>query len=591
MSGERVDAASEFDVVIAGGGLAGQALARHLKLYYPETKVAVIDKLVRPLPEAAFKVGESTIIISAHYYQTVLKLGDYLFTKQLRKLGLRYFYGDGRQPVATRPEMGKSSFHHLLNEWQLDRGMFENDLRTFNQQLGVELIEGANITDIRLSSDDAPHELSYVRDGSTTTVRGRWLVDASGRRCLLGQKFGTGPERVNMARSAAWWRVKGRVDVANLVPRDNVAWHDCVPGDNRFNSTTHMMGKGYWVWLIPLSSGVTSVGIVATDSIHPPSTYNTLEKAMAWLDEHEPHLAHHLRRQFPEKPLDFKVLKDFAYRNTQVVSAQRWACVGEAAGFADPFYSPGSDSISMMNGMVVDMIRVDREGKLTEEMVQRWQQLFQDWLAKTTFDIHTSYPYMHNPMVMSCRTLWDWCYTASTNLPLFHGTFFKGGFVDNSRVTKRVFSPERERLIALGKRMVAMINHWGELSKGERSFKNYLQYVGAKPLIELIMTTLNSNDPTSLWPTFLERLEEIAQAFFRIAVEDVLPKQLATLPRWVNVWAVSLDPSKWEADGLFKPESEARDYTMAYENIRDLVTGKLRLEGIIRHDHQPSAPM
>jgi hypothetical protein len=139
--------------------------------------------------------------------------------------------------------------------------------------------------------------------------------------------------------------------------------------------------------------------------------------------------------------------------------------------------------------------------------------------------------------------------------------------------------------------MVAMINHWGELSNGERSFKNYLQYVGAKPLIELIMTTLGSNDPTSLWPTFLERLEEIAQAFFRIAVEDVLPKQLATLPRWVNVWAVSLDPSKWEADGLFKPESEARDYTLAYENIRDLVTGKLRLEGVIRHDHQPSAPM
>ena len=51
------------------------------------------------------------------------------------------------------------------------------------------------------------------------------------------------------------------------------------------------MGRGYWVWLIPLGSGSTSVGIVVDDVLHPFARINRFERALDWLREFEPQCA------------------------------------------------------------------------------------------------------------------------------------------------------------------------------------------------------------------------------------------------------------------------------------------------------------
>lgn len=60
------------DVAICGGGFAGLTLARQLKREHPGLRVAVIDRLERPLPEAAFKIGESTVELAAYYLRDIL---------------------------------------------------------------------------------------------------------------------------------------------------------------------------------------------------------------------------------------------------------------------------------------------------------------------------------------------------------------------------------------------------------------------------------------------------------------------------------------------------------------------------------------
>ena len=174
----------------------------------------------------------------------------------------------------------------------------------------------------------------------------RWVVDASGRAGLLRRQLGLKRE-VTHGANAVWFRVNTRVKVDDW--SDDPAWRARVPTGERWLSTNHLMGKGYWTWLIPLGSGSTSIGIVADEAIHPFAPINRFERAMDWLREFEPQCARAIEALPANALEDFLALQHFAHGCARVFSADGWALVGEAGVFTDPFYSPGSDFIAIGN--------------------------------------------------------------------------------------------------------------------------------------------------------------------------------------------------------------------------------------------------
>jgi 2-polyprenyl-6-methoxyphenol hydroxylase-like FAD-dependent oxidoreductase len=179
---------SNYHVVICGGGLAGLTLALQLKQLQPNIDITVLEKTTRPLPDAAHKVGESTVEIGAHYFSNVLGLKTYLEKKQLPKLGLRYFYGNGKLPLEDRPELGPSMYSPVPS-YQLDRGTLETDLRKMVQNAGVNLLEGASLNGIELPEDGGRHTISYSLNGKAETILANWVVDSMGRRRYLQTKL------------------------------------------------------------------------------------------------------------------------------------------------------------------------------------------------------------------------------------------------------------------------------------------------------------------------------------------------------------------------------------------------------------------
>jgi hypothetical protein len=187
-------------------------------------------------------------------------------------------------------------------------------------------------------------------------------------------------------------------------------------------STNHLMGSGYWAWIIPLAQDRTSIGLVADPDIHPFSTFNSLDKFTSWLSSHQPMLASEVL-QAPDALMDFKFRKNLSQDSAQVWSTDRWALTGEAGVFADPFYSPGSDLIAISNTFICDLIERERTGSRFPMHAALYQQMYQSFYGVTMTLYENLYPGFGDTRLMVVKTTWDYAYNWSTLTWLYFRDF------------------------------------------------------------------------------------------------------------------------------------------------------------------------
>jgi flavin-dependent dehydrogenase len=398
--------AQHSDVLIMGGGLAGLSLAIQLRRKVPHVSVRVLERNRHPVPEAAFKIGESTVEIGAHYFDTVLGLKPHLEQSQLPKFGFRFFFSDGREDLNRTVELGVSRVFPTPS-WQLDRGVLENFLAKHAASLGVDFIDGASVHGIDCADGDDLHAVRYRHDGAPKTAGARWLIDASGGRGLLKRKFGLAETNAHDV-NAAWFRIAERIKMDDWFDAD-CEWNARCDPRERWRSTNHLCGPGYWAWLIPLASGSHSVGLVADAAMHPLDTINTHEKLMAWFERHQPSLHRALAGSRAEIQ-DFVFQKHFSHGCRQVFSAQRWAITGIAGVFLDPFYSPGSDFIAIGNTYIADLIARDARGERFAREARLYEQLYFSFYRNMLTLYQDQYPMFGHAELMPLKVTWDYAW-------------------------------------------------------------------------------------------------------------------------------------------------------------------------------------
>lgn len=401
------------DVLILGGGLAGLTLALQLHDRCPQLAIRILERQRHPVTAAAHKVGESTVEIGAHYFADTLGLRAHLDTVQIRKFGFRFFFSDACAELDRCPELGASRVFPTPT-WQIERGTFENFLGREVQLRGIDFMQGVTVRSIEIG---APHAVLAQQDGTIHVHRARWLVDASGRAGLLRRQLGIEEDNDHQV-GAAWMRVDARLDLDRWC--DNAGWRARCDPQERWRSTNHLCGPGYWVWLIPLASGAHSIGIVADATMHPLETYNSFESALAWLGRHQPALARELDAR-RDALLDFAFLRKVSYGCRQVFSTNRWALTGEAGLFLDPFYSPGSDFIAIGNTCITELIARDFAGRLDAHAARRFQQIFLSFYRNMLEIYRGQYALFGNARVMSAKVLWDYAYYWGVMCPLMIG--------------------------------------------------------------------------------------------------------------------------------------------------------------------------
>ena len=408
----------KFDVTVLGGGLAGLSFALQCQQAVPKARIVVLEKREHPVPEAAHKVGESTVEVAAHYFGEILGLKEHIRESQLPKLGLRFFFPAGdNSRIEDRLELGGKRYAPCPS-YQLDRGRFENHLGDLCRDRGIEFRDRARIENVSINSW-GNHEVAYKQLKENKTIRSRWVIDASGRRAFLKRQLGLQQDSQHVA-NAAWFRFNNRIKIDDWC--DKSEWHEGHSGKTaRWYSTNHFMGQGYWVWIIPLSSGSTSMGIVAAEQFHSLSDFNSIDKSLNWLEKHEPQCADVVRENM-ESLQDFRAIRNYSTECKQVFSANRWGITGEAGFFHDPFYSPGSDFIAFSNTFLTDLVRRDLNWQGHRIRAFAYDRIFKRFYYGTLTAYQDQYQMFGNPTVMPTKILWDYLvYWSITGFIFFHG--------------------------------------------------------------------------------------------------------------------------------------------------------------------------
>lgn len=251
--------------------------------------------------------------------------------------------------------------------WQLNRHVFDEDLKIMATEAGVVHIEG-QVKNFEIDRS-AGHTLTIqVASGKKLTLTADWLIDTSGRRRLFGKKFGL-IQKPEEQRDVFWFRLADLdrsilkdIDALGPMPAEE---GECYHYD-RYFSTHHFMGHGNWIWMIPLrtedNSELISIGLTSRPDIY--------ECDVRSVDDFTECVAkvHPVVSEFVKsgRVVDTNMMRHYHYIVKQVYSSDRWGIAGDAAFAPDPLFSNGLAFSSIQLEQLGALIQKDLEGKQEE---------------------------------------------------------------------------------------------------------------------------------------------------------------------------------------------------------------------------------
>lgn len=302
----------KIDVLVIGAGPSGTLAASMVNKN--GLKVKIVDKEKFP----RFVIGESLLPRCMDHFQEagfmdVLKKQGYQ-----KKQGAIFLKGDKRCEFEFSEQFTKG----WEWTWQIPRDHFDKVLADEVQRMGVPIEFETTVTGVEFADDGSSVTTVKDKEGNAKKIHARFIIDASGYGRVLPRLLDLNIPSTLPRRDTLFTQVK---DVNRPTGADS----------DRIVIVSHR--QDIWIWIIPFSNGITSIGFVGNPDFFAQFEGTPEEKLRAMLAS-EPHTA----KRFKDVEMLFKPVSIEGYSiSVKQLYGKGYILTGNATEFLDPVFSAG----------------------------------------------------------------------------------------------------------------------------------------------------------------------------------------------------------------------------------------------------------